>query len=136
MFSKVFTSFSAEENFTLLIDRIIKPLGMFICFIIPLFIYFLTRNSLLWAEIHLPLIERIRLYFNTLRELVYCICPPAPKFGNSSLKLSDMSNHFKIYKDNLINKYTDPMRRAKVWAITHYILRRFGDCSDVVRTLG
>jgi GT2 family glycosyltransferase len=101
----------------------------------PLFIYFLTRNSLLWAEIHLSLIERIRLYYNTLRELVQCICPPRPNFSSFQLKLSDMRNYLIIYKGNLINKYTDPIRRAKVWAITHYILRQFGDCSEAVRSL-
>jgi GT2 family glycosyltransferase len=102
----------------------------------PLFIYFLTRNSLLWAEIHLSLSERIRLYYHTLKEFFYCICPPKPSFPNFHLRLSDMRYYFKIYKDDLINKYTDPVRRAKVWAITDYILRKFGDCSNAVRSLG
>jgi GT2 family glycosyltransferase len=102
----------------------------------PLFIYFLTRNSLLWAEIHLSLIERIRLYYSTLKEFVHCICPPKPSFINFHFKLSDMRNYFRTYRGDLINRYTDPIRRAKVWAITDYILRKFGDCSDAVRSLG
>lgn len=102
----------------------------------PLFIYFLTRNSLLWAEIHLSLIERIRLYYNTLKEFIRCICPPKPNFANFGFKIADMRNHFRIYKIDLIDKYKDPKRRAKVWAITDYTLRKFGDCSDAVRSLG
>ena len=101
----------------------------------PLFIYFLTRNSLLWAEIHLSLAERIRLYYHTVNDLFRCICPPKLNFDSNHLKLSDICNYIKIYKEDLINKYTDPVKRAKVWAITDYVLRKFGDCSDVVRSL-
>lgn len=41
----------------------------------PLFIYFMTRNRLLWSEIHLSLKERIRLYYKTLNDFVRYFFP-------------------------------------------------------------
>lgn len=101
----------------------------------PLFIYFMTRNRLLWSEIHLCWNERIRLYCKTLNDFARCICPPKPNVGKFGLSLSDISNYLRIYKGNLINKYSDPVKRAKVWAITDYVLRNFGNCPDAVRSI-
>jgi GT2 family glycosyltransferase len=101
----------------------------------PLFIYFMTRNRLLWAEIHLSLKERIRLYAKTLNDFVRCFFPPKPNGCNLELTLSGIRNYLKIYRHDVIKKYTNPVKRATVWAITDYVLRNFGNCPEAVRSI-
>ena len=101
----------------------------------PLFIYFMTRNRLLWAEIHLSLKERIRLYWITLKDFTRCTFLPKLNGYNFQLTFSGICNYLKVYKDSVIQNYSNPVKRAKIWAITDYVLRNFGNCSDAVRSI-
>lgn len=60
---------------------------------------------------------------------------PKPSGYNFEFTLSGIHNYLKIYRSDVIKKYTNPVTRAKVWAITDYVLRNFGNCSDAVRSI-
>lgn len=70
----------------------------------PLFTYFMTRNLLLWGELHLGRRQRLRLFRSILGEL------------KRALVRSRM-----------------PQSRAIAWGLWHYVTRRFGDAPPRVR---
>lgn len=78
----------------------------------PLQTYFLTRNRLLYAEKHRPLLDRVRLLRRQIwraRELV-------------------QGSAFK-----LLLPQTDPVIAAFRRGLLDYVRRRFGDCPDMIR---
>lgn len=92
----------------------------------PLFCYFLTRNRLLWAERHLPFARRLALYRQTAALALRCLLP-------AHLRQMQKGERFFGYGKAFSAKRKDPFRRAHLFAIRDYLLRRFGDCSASVR---
>jgi GT2 family glycosyltransferase len=76
----------------------------------PLFVYFMTRNLLLWGERHLGWRQRLRLYRSVLGELKRQLLP-RPRSGAIA------------------------QGRAMACGIWHYVIRRFGDAPEHVRRL-
>ena len=98
----------------------------------PLYVYFMTRNELLWAERNLKFKHRVRLYKRLFSELM-------PRFhtGNNS-------NHRFIkrlywasvkYFEDFRRRARDTVYIARICGIRDYMFRRFGDCPVDVRDL-
>jgi GT2 family glycosyltransferase len=103
-----------------------------------LYHYFLLRNKLLWAEKNLSFSERLGVYSRVSNELLRYVLPPPFRVDNSAEKLSMMSifSSLKAYREKYRQKKNAPLRKAKLWAVRDYFLRRFGNCPDCVRALG
>jgi GT2 family glycosyltransferase len=97
-------------------------------------IYFTARNRLLWAEMHLGLMQRLRVYGEAGLELLF---PGLLSHRRSTAPLIK-----KLYwlmldgvKSNL-EGFSDPSYRAWRYGATDYVRRRFGDCpADIRRSL-
>ncbi len=103
-----------------------------------LFHYFLMRNRLLWAKKNLSISERLIIYRRVSYELLRYLLPPRFRVddpGEESL-MKSMFSSFKAYKEKYRQKQDSPLRKAKLWAVRDYLLHRFGDCPEAVRTLG
>ena len=103
-----------------------------------LFHYFLTRNRLLWAEKNLPFNSRLVLYMHVLHELLKSILPPRFHLNKSGEKLS-LQRIYGIYVDYKISfkrKFGNPITKARLVALRDYAMRRFGNCPELVRSLG
>jgi hypothetical protein len=100
--------------------------------------YFMMRNRLLWAEKNLPFHDRLVLYRHILSELFTCVTPP--RFGRNSdgkdLSYRSICNRLIEYKETLVKKYQKPANKAKLLGARDYVLRRFGNCPESVRSLG
>ena len=103
----------------------------------PLYIYFLTRNRLLWAENHLKLNNLLRLYKRTIKEL-YTIFIPQSFFSREhlvKLKENGINASLSEIKISLKKDFSDPHKQAKLYAVRDYLFRRFGDCPPIIRGL-
>jgi len=96
----------------------------------PLFIYFYTRNRLLWAERHLGLNGRLKVWRSTVREML----PPWEEHRPGE------SHRFKkrywrsiAWVKRLRCDWPNPTRRAMRRAVMDYVFRSFGDCPQAVR---
>ena len=76
------------------------------------FRYFITRNKLLWAEKNLPFFKRLWVYKNAFHEFLALIYPPS-----------------QLYQ------FSNPLKKAKILALRDYLLRRFGNCSESIRSI-
>jgi hypothetical protein len=83
----------------------------------PLFVYFMTRNLLLWGERHLGPRELLRLYGSVWRELKRGLQPKPGSNGAAGLR----------------SRLREPRNRAMAWGMLHYVLRRFGDAPEHLR---
>lgn len=103
-----------------------------------LFHYFLLRNKLLWANKNLSLSDRLVIHKRVLYELLRYILPPRFKFDGSreDSTTKTLFDLFREYRKKYREKRDNPLRKAKLWAVRDYLLRRFGDCPDTVRMLG
>jgi GT2 family glycosyltransferase len=102
-----------------------------------LFNYFLMRNRLLWAEKNLPFGKRLVLYRLVFYELSKYILPPRFRLnrsGNNSL-FKGIYRSVADYKNSCIKKYKNPIRKARMWGVRDYFLRRFGNCPESVKSL-
>ena len=101
----------------------------------PLFVYFMTRNLLLWGERHLPLRQRFRLYRSVWWELKRELLPKSGinehKEGAIRRFLAEPLNFATVVRSNL----REPRKRAMAWGILHYVIRHFGDAPEHVRNL-
>ena len=96
----------------------------------PMFIYFLTRNRLLWAERHLPKNKFFIILLNNLYRLIEYIVPLPIKINRLEMKLSleSVTKAMQNYKIRIKEKYQDPIVKAQSYGIRDYFLRRFGKC--------
>jgi hypothetical protein len=85
----------------------------------PLFVYFMTRNLLLWGERHLAWRRLPRLYRSVLGELKRRLLPNSGSGAIAQLRA----------------RWREPQSRAMAWGIWHYVVRRFGDAPERVRRL-
>jgi GT2 family glycosyltransferase len=95
-----------------------------------LFRYFYTRNRLLWSERHLRLSGRVRVWRQTVSDLL-----PAwdrrPYDDGMGLK----QRYWKVtsWVRSLLRDWSSPPRRAMRRAVIDYTFRNFGDCPQSVR---
>ncbi|WP_375396527.1 glycosyltransferase family 2 protein [uncultured Sphingomonas sp.] len=84
----------------------------------PLGVYFLTRNGFLFAELHCTRKQRMRHLIATVRWVVQLSGKPSPVRRLIATAIGS-------------EKHAVAARRAAM----DYLLRRFGDCPPVIRTL-
>ena len=104
----------------------------------PFFYYFMNRNILLWAERHLPLTDKSKLYKSMLQKLVRTILPPGIRSVTSEKPMQSRLTValLRKYTEACRRKYKDPKRKATLIGFRDYLLRRFGNCPESVRSLG
>jgi GT2 family glycosyltransferase len=94
----------------------------------PSYIYFWSRNRLLWAEKHLSCRRLLRMYVHVTRATLTCLRPPAPRLtapaGSAARRLWTSATE---YRAAVMAKYRDPVLRAQLRGIRDYALRRFGN---------
>ena len=83
----------------------------------PLFVYFMTRNLMLWGERHLGRRELLRLYGSVWRELKRGLLPQPGSDRTIGLR----------------SRLREPRNRAMAWGMLHYAMRRFGDAPEHLR---
>lgn len=93
----------------------------------PLLTYFITRNRLLWAQRHLGLRARWGVYVDAIRGLLRRYA--SPPFNS----VSSMSP--KRVWWSATQAFCDKTNRAYFMGLRDFVLRRFGDCPQEVRTL-
>jgi len=100
-----------------------------------LFHYYLMRNKLLWAEKNLSFPKRLSLYRNVIYDLSLFFIRNRFKnglkrhFSSANLRLPSINK-----ADNSVHQQYRA-KRAQVFGVRDYILRRFGECSAKVRSL-
>jgi GT2 family glycosyltransferase len=101
----------------------------------PLYTYFMTRNKLLWARLHLPLPKRIQIFKKNTQKLKHLIFP---KFYLSSLNsplpkriLWSVASWLNLIRRNL----TMPDNLAFLLGLRDYYLGKLGNCPEKVRHL-
>jgi GT2 family glycosyltransferase len=102
-----------------------------------LFNYFLMRNKLLWAEKHLPYLKRLLLYKNVLHQLLTSMIPPRVRIylsRNISL-IEKIMRSLSADKPAFVEKLDSPVRKARLLGARDYILRRFGNSSESIRSI-
>lgn len=103
----------------------------------PLFHYFMTRNILLWAERHLPLDDKLKLYRNMLKMIAKEVLPPGFRtvITEKHIRFRSTFEILRKYAEACRRKYKDPARKAILIAVRDYLLRRFGNCPESIRSL-
>lgn len=102
-----------------------------------IFRYYITRNKLLWAEKNLAIFNRLLVYKLALKEFLTLIIPPfRVNFAKDTSLIKRISWSLLEYKNSFIKNYNDPLRKAKIRGLSDYLLRRFGNCSESVRSIG
>ena len=98
----------------------------------PLYQYFFVRNRLLWAERHLPRVQRLSVWKRTANE-TFPIWDPTDQPNIARLKIY----YWKIYawSYELFGSWSHPVNRARRLGVVHYLLRQFGDCPPQIRHL-
>ncbi|ATG90445.1 glycosyltransferase family 2 protein [Methylomonas koyamae] len=102
----------------------------------PLVYYFMTRNKLLWARKHMPILTRIKIHHEYVKKLI-AILIPSFSYSNSSLSilkivLWSLSSWLKSIKRNIEN----PKNKAFIFGFLDYLIGNFGDCPVHIRRLG
>ncbi len=102
----------------------------------PLMHYFWARNRLLWAENHLTMYQRLRLYAHIPGE-IFSIIVPGFNIPRSVLLGLDRKTWWALttWAKDLRRKLRSTTLKAELIGIKDYIFRRFGDCPDRVRKL-
>ena len=102
-----------------------------------LFQYYAMRNKLLWAEKHLSLCLKISLYRDVFHKLLLYL---KRKYIDKYLKF-DFSRDLKSqHGENIVEamdngkKQSDSKEIARILGLRDYLLRRFGECSEKVRS--
>jgi GT2 family glycosyltransferase len=108
----------------------------------PMFIYFLMRNRLLWARKNLSLPRRLVLYGRVSFELLRYYLPPRFHLNNSggetlpAAVYRSFIEYIREFRSVFADKFNNPARKARLWAVRDYLLHRFGNCPDDVKALG
>jgi GT2 family glycosyltransferase len=104
----------------------------------PFFYYYMNRNVLLWAERHLPLSEKLKLYRYILKKLIKTMLPPGIRSVTSGkrMRFRWTFESLRNYTEACRKKYKDPAGKATLIGVRDYLLRRFGNCPESIRLLG
>jgi GT2 family glycosyltransferase len=101
-----------------------------------LFRYFMNRNKLLWAEKNLPFFQRVLVYIRASNEFLSLLLPPFRlKMANDISFIKKISSSLVEYRYSVIKYYNDPLRKAKILGLRDFLLRRFGGCSESVKSI-
>ena len=98
----------------------------------PLYIYFMARNKLLWAERNLSFKELLIVFKNLLKELLpgfYLVNYHQYSFFKRMYWAT--IKYFEDFRKNM----SDVNCKAQVYGLRDYAIRRFGDCPQKVRNL-
>ena len=98
----------------------------------PLLYYFNSRNSLLWAEMHLPREEYIRFLGYRLRSLKKSIVPPWHLLENGAPLPKRLFWSCRTYAKTVKRNLSKPAVRAELLGLVHYFCRRFGSAPSSV----
>lgn len=99
----------------------------------PLGDYFFARNRLLFAELHLDLRERLKLYSIALSELAF-----PPLMWDVNHATATLKRVYWIVRQqgaSAFAHYSDVFYRARLAGVRDYFYRRFGNCDDPTRRL-
>jgi GT2 family glycosyltransferase len=103
----------------------------------PSYVYFLSRNRLLWAEKHLPLRRLLRVYAHASRRVLADLRPPGPgPIASGGRGWRRVPHWLAAYAAAVRTKYASPLLRAHVRGVRDYALRRFGNQSAAHLPLG
>jgi GT2 family glycosyltransferase len=102
----------------------------------PLFMYFTTRNRLLWGERHLGRRELLRLYRILWWDLNKRLIPAFEIDRHGPGLLGRFHAGIRSFASSLMERWHEPQNQAVAWGALHYFTRRFGDAPKRVRTLG
>lgn len=95
----------------------------------PVYMYFIARNRLLWAEKNLPLHRRLPVYAAAMHEVLCCLLPPRVHLGGTPA--DPLRRRIRLalpaYRAALVAKRDDAVRRAWVRGVQDYVFRRFGN---------
>lgn len=106
----------------------------------PLSRYFNARNRLLWAERHLPLRQRLRVWQTTLAEMlepwsaalaIVSLALRRRDFRQAYWAIRRLLEEFTRFRGRAHYRALRAACRLGVW---HYMLRRFGDCPTRLRS--
>ena len=98
----------------------------------PLYLYFYTRNRLLWAERHLGFVSWLRVCRRTLKE-AFPVEVGFPAVRSQGIKR--MYWGMLEWPVNIGRAWREPARKAIRWGLRDYVSRRFFDCHPLVRRL-
>jgi GT2 family glycosyltransferase len=103
-----------------------------------IFHYFKNRNVLLFAEKNLPLSDKLKLYNHLFKEILRAVRPPGigTVAADERNRLRGTFEVLRSYKEVCRRKYRDPVRKAKLRGVCDYLLRRFGDRSESIKSIG
>lgn len=97
----------------------------------PLQLYFYSRNSLLWAERHLPRRDWLALLAHVLRDALRVDLGPSGAASRPRRAIWAWGAAWRRVRRG----GTDPHARARWLGLCDYLTRRFGNCPDEVRQL-
>ncbi len=95
----------------------------------PLHQYFWSRNRLLWGKKHLRFLMRTRLFFYVLKDLLVDLKP------NQRLMVKGRKIHWGLLTYWKVLRQRTPRIKANLAGIRDYLLGRFGNCPENIRTL-
>jgi hypothetical protein len=98
----------------------------------PLYLYFYTRNRLLWAERHLDFVNWLRVLKRTLKEVFPLELGYPALTGKSARQFYWGALEWSRLLRSL---WREPGRKAMRCAVRDYVSRRFFDCDPVIRVL-
>jgi GT2 family glycosyltransferase len=102
----------------------------------PLMHYFWARNRLLWAEHHLSLLNRFRLYGRVLSELITAILPKRVTTRSTPISFDKQALWaLATWSKTLKRSLRAPVFKAELYGLCDYFFRKFGDCPPKVRAL-
>lgn len=101
----------------------------------PLFIYFMTRNRLLWGERHLRRRELLQLYRILWWDLNKRFIPKFEMDRSASGIIGRVYSSVHDFATSVMERWRDPQNQAMAWGAFHYFSRRFGDAPERVRML-
>lgn len=101
------------------------------------YLYYLTRNRLLWAEKNLQFQDRVIMYMTVLSNIVKGMLPPRFHFNGffNELSLRNIHAAFAEYRESAEKKLRDPVKKIMRRAVRDYCLRRFGNRPESFRSI-
>lgn len=102
----------------------------------PLMTYFMTRNRLLFVRRHMTTGTFLLLLYRMVRDLRLQLLPHPKHFLKGKWKSpKELYWAMGAYRREVIRRTQIPKEQATLMGIRDFLLRRFGDCPDNVRSL-
>jgi GT2 family glycosyltransferase/2-polyprenyl-3-methyl-5-hydroxy-6-metoxy-1,4-benzoquinol methylase len=101
----------------------------------PVHTYFMTRNELIWAKMHLARSVRTRLHKRSIDTLRRILFPPFVLAAADLPLAKRLAWSFSSWLKNVKRNTSDPSNKAIVMGLRDYYLGRRGNCPAQVRKL-